>query len=1247
MNKLRPRARRSTSLAAVVFLVLGLLGAATTAAQAADTAHITGKVTKAGGAGVAGITVAVFKEYNDEGDVYWDELKSVNTGTTGTYNLSALPAGSYRLGFYDENGLYETEYFDNATSVETAKTIPLAAGATSAGKNAELSLAAHIKGKVTKPGGVGIAGVDVIAYQEIDEDGDTYIAPVNYTSTDAGGNYDLGGLTAGTYRVGFEDFENNQYQSEYFDNVADVEDAEDIVVASAATAAGKNAELAPGAHIKGKVTRPGGVGLADIDVSIYQEFTDDGDTYWDTVNGTFTNPDGTYDVGTLPPGTYRVGFEDYDSGKYLPEYFDNAATVEDAEDITVADAATAAGKNAELALGGRITGKVTKPGGAAIANVNVIAYQQVSEAGDTYWQEFQGTSTGTNGTYDLGGLPTGTYRIGFRDGNETIVYAGEYWNNKASIGAAADIAVTQGSATTGKNAELAVGGHIKGKVTKPGGAALANIGVDALQQSGPGGDWEYVAYTQSKVDGTYDVSGLAAGTYRLEFTDYVNEVYATEFFDNKSNISSATDVPVTTGGTVTGKNAILELGSSISGTVSFPNGSADYGFDGIVTVVDIPSGDFAGFAETTPDEPDYTVSGLAAGSYRVEFGRIGGPSVAAAQFYDGVDESAGPAAATPVALAIGQDRTGINASLEEGGTIAGTVVDPMGDPVAGCSVEAYTADGNLAAREGVTGGDGSFGITGLSTGSYKLVVNPDKECAGVPRYYTGADGVLSGTESEGSTIAATLGETTNLDNDLVYKSAADVIDNTASPTVTGTPKVGETLTAEDGDWTPSGVAFGYQWLADGAVISGATAKTYVPVAAVVDKKLSVKVTGSKSGLVSVSETSAETAVVAKGELTNPTAPTVTGTAQVGKTLTAQDGSWTPSGVAYGYQWLVDGIVISGATAKTYVPTASVVGKKLSVKVTGSKAGYTSLSTTSAETAVVAQPDVANTVAPTVSGTAQVGKTLTANNGTWSPTGVTFTYEWSADGTPIAGAGAKTYVLVAGDLGKKLSVTVTGAKAGHNSLSKTSAQTAAIAPADVTPPGPLTTPKHLRSTGQGASTMTLAWDAVAGAERYRIQISKSSSMSNPKYVSFDTNTGTVTGLASNTKFYFRVSVVNAADTARLTAYTPKTYPSAKTKAYDLSAPGHLRSTAQSSTTLTLAWDVVATAPRYRIQYSTSSNMASPKYVSFAGNSGDLTGLKPNTKYYFRVAVANADDSARLSQYSVSPGPSATTKVATTP
>lgn len=117
MNKSCPRARRFTSLAAVVFLVVGLLGAATTAAQAADNAHITGKVTKAGGAGVSGITVTLFEEYEEDGDTYWEDAGELMTGTGGNYDLSGLPGGVYRLGFQDEKGNYAPEYFNNATSV--------------------------------------------------------------------------------------------------------------------------------------------------------------------------------------------------------------------------------------------------------------------------------------------------------------------------------------------------------------------------------------------------------------------------------------------------------------------------------------------------------------------------------------------------------------------------------------------------------------------------------------------------------------------------------------------------------------------------------------------------------------------------------------------------------------------------------------------------------------------------------------------------------------------------------------------------------------------------------------------------------------------------------------------------------------------------------------------------------------------------------------------------------------------------
>ena len=53
-----------------------------------------------------------------------------------------------------------------------------------------------------------------------------------------------------------------------------------------------------------------------------------------------------------------------------------------------------------------------------------------------------------------------------------------------------------------------------------------------------------------------------------------------------------------------------------------------------------------------------------------------------------------------------------------------------------------------------------------------------------------------------------------------------------------------------------------------------------------------------------------------------------------------------------HQWKSDGANIRGATGATYVITAAAKGKKITVTVTGSKPGYTSLARTSAATATV-------------------------------------------------------------------------------------------------------------------------------------------------------------------------------------------------------------------------------------------------------------------------------------------------------
>ncbi|OUE07703.1 Cna protein B-type domain protein [Clavibacter michiganensis] len=276
----------------------------------------------------------------------------------------------------------------------------------------------------------------------------------------------------------------------------------------------------------------------------------------------------------------------------------------------------------------------------------------------------------------------------------------------------------------------------------------------------------------------------------------------------------------------------------------------------------------------------------------------------------------------------------------------------------------------------------------------------------------------------------------------------------ATPTITGTPKVGTPLTAATGTWAPVPTTFTYRWFVANVAVTGATAATYTPVAADVGKRITVTVTGSRTGYTTAAKTSAATVAVVAAPVTAPSTfttvptPTLTGTAQVGATLTAATGTWAPVPMTFTYRWFVANVAVTGATAATYSPVAADVGKRITVTVTGARSGYTTASKTStASAAVVAAPVTTpafTTVpTPTLTGTAQVGATLTASPGTWAPVPTTFTYRWFVANVAVAGATAATYSPVAADVGKRITVTVTGAKAGYTTAAKTSAASAAV------------------------------------------------------------------------------------------------------------------------------------------------------------------------------------------------------------
>ena len=193
-------------------------------------------------------------------------------------------------------------------------------------------------------------------------------------------------------------------------------------------------------------------------------------------------------------------------------------------------------------------------------------------------------------------------------------------------------------------------------------------------------------------------------------------------------------------------------------------------------------------------------------------------------------------------------------------------------------------------------------------------------------------------------------------------------------------------------------------------------------------------------------------------------PTINGTARVGETLTVDtSGIADEDGLddaAFSYQWIRnDGNAdsdISGATSSTHTLVDAAEGKVIKVRVTFTDDGGNDETLTSAATAAVAAAPPTNneaTGAPAISGTVKVGHVLTADiTGIADQDGLDnadFDYQWLADDSPIPGATASAYLLVAADRGRALAVRVSFTDDGDSDESLTSAATAAVTTSPLT------------------------------------------------------------------------------------------------------------------------------------------------------------------------------------------------------
>jgi hypothetical protein len=261
-----------------------------------------------------------------------------------------------------------------------------------------------------------------------------------------------------------------------------------------------------------------------------------------------------------------------------------------------------------------------------------------------------------------------------------------------------------------------------------------------------------------------------------------------------------------------------------------------------------------------------------------------------------------------------------------------------------------------------------------------------------------------------------------------------------TPTITGTAAVGSTLTAN----APTDVADTtktYQWLSNGAPISGATQSTYVIPATALTHRLSVRVVVSKAGFAGATGTTAQTSAVTDGLLLG--AISVTGTLAVGGTLSSHVTTNAPATLTY--QWYRGSSAITGATYSTYALGAADLGAGIRVKVHATRTAFVPANLTSDATTLV-RLGTLTVGAPKLTGNAQSGHLLLATAGkTTSGASVLYWFvsDNGAQSTTVQVSTSKYFLVPSYLKGARIFVYTTATKAGYTFATSESSNESAV------------------------------------------------------------------------------------------------------------------------------------------------------------------------------------------------------------
>jgi hypothetical protein len=645
-----------------------------------------------------------------------------------------------------------------------------------------------------------------------------------------------------------------------------------------------------------------------------------------------------------------------------------------------------------------ISGIVHGPDGKPLAGVVIKAVDVFNDGQGSV----SGTTTSSSsGAFAFGPLSDSVSTLWF--GATSKTYA--QFLGQTSVQADAEVVIWGDGKQVYVQAALAASGSISGKVTRLPSGNLAGYTVRAYSQQGGSQSWTMDAAVKTSSTGAYSFTGLQPGGYRLEAIDLTSAhpLYAPSYSGGATDLAGATAVGVLASKT-SAYNFALGKAGTISGTVSGMHATLTENLSGVHVVVYRLTGTPGLFtAGTALDSPGtvsasngtYSASGLAPGYYTLQFVP---PTTAplspsgtqyGAAFLGGTGDWA---TASYIQISNGTLSPGANIQLTAGATITGTVVDAVDDvttiPNIRVSADYVGRDQDVPAEHAKaveTAADGSYTISGLGPGTYDLWVgsHPDtdpnsaQENQGYIRQIVTVPGPLGSGD-----VAHVNPEMTSQGNGFY---------NTGSPKINQTSAVvGDTLSMDPGTWTAPDATFTYEWLrsTSESVITGATQSTYTLQPADIGQYVYGFVTAHSFGYGEASASTSGGLIPDHGTMSSPSvAPTISGIAAVGQTLTANPGTWPLSGTTFTFQWQyfngASWIDMDSGTARTvivngddYTPSAQI-----RVIVTGTKEGYFDESVTAVDGDPVSTTPIQLVTAPTVKKTT-AGYSIVG--GVWNP-----------------------------------------------------------------------------------------------------------------------------------------------------------------------------------------------------------------------------------------------------------------------